>query len=170
MAVAPNGKRYFGITTDFNRRVSEHRRKNCSKKLFNAIRKYGEGVRFLPLLFSNDYVLLKALEMLLIFHWDSVKRGLNITRGGDGTLGYRHTSDSRKAMSKAKSGKAAHNREPLTVRIDATGEVISFPSVAAAKRQLKTTDLAIRRQLGPRKAAKRVGFSVLEYNGVKICA
>ena len=89
-----NGKYYFGKTIDFKRRMKEHRKsaKKGKTYLARSIRKHGWEnfnveilIREVP---SED---LSSLEKSYIEIYDSMnrKKGYNLTRGGEGTSGYR---------------------------------------------------------------------------------
>lgn len=100
--VAPNGKRYIGITS---RKLSErwkvHRaeaKRSVEGHLQNAIRKYGvQSMRCLPLVYADDYEYLKELERKAIQVFGTKSpNGYNMTDGGDGVLGVIITEEGRK--------------------------------------------------------------------------
>ena len=88
----PNGKRYFGITKDFEKRKVGHR-KDAERKghlpVHCAIRKYGfENLQFI-LRAIGDEEYIKQLEISAIAAWNTTNRrfGYNVTEGGEGTKG-----------------------------------------------------------------------------------
>jgi group I intron endonuclease len=92
MIKSPSGKVYIGRTTDFNRRMIEHKStavKSYSNKydyaLYKAIRKYGWDRFETRILFeTDDENMLKKVEEEFIIAYDSVKRGYNNMYGSDG--------------------------------------------------------------------------------------
>lgn len=81
----PNNKVYIGITTDFKRRMSQHKHssKKRNLKLYNAIRKYGwENIK--KEIISKGYTLeeINLLEIEYIVMYDSINNGYNLSPGG----------------------------------------------------------------------------------------
>jgi group I intron endonuclease len=103
-----NDKRYFGITCQQpeKRWMNGH---GYSRKLSigRAIDKYGwnnfEHIIIFKNLIESDA---KKLERIYIamYETQSEKYGYNLTCGGDGVCGFRHSDESRHKMSLAKSG------------------------------------------------------------------
>lgn len=107
-----NGKRYVGITCrGYLERFKEHVHEsmNGSKSiLHNAIRKYGPD--------NFDVILLEggisdkdscSREMYYISLYNTMYTsgiGYNMTQGGGGVVGYRHTEDTRRKISNSLSG------------------------------------------------------------------
>jgi group I intron endonuclease len=111
-----NGKKYIGWTSDFTQRMYEHRNNayNPQHQAYNfalsrAIRKYGWHN------FSADILQeveldseAKLLEIKFIGESNTHSRnghGYNMTYGGDGTYGLKHTKKQRKANSLRNLGK-----------------------------------------------------------------
>lgn len=108
-----SGKKYVGITSrdPYVRWANGH---GYSTKLpiGRAIEKYGWDNFEHKILYSNiDEHTAKSLEKQLIQEWHTQDDdcGYNITSGGDGVSGYRHTDESKHKMSLAKSGANHHN-------------------------------------------------------------
>jgi group I intron endonuclease len=105
-----NGKGYIGITTrSVDRRWYEHRfvENSCGKLLSKAIKKHGEQSFEITVLASaiGDVDNLKELEkQLIIQHNTAVPLGYNLTMGGDGVFGFKHSKESVERMSKTRRG------------------------------------------------------------------
>jgi len=118
-ATSPSGKVYIGKT------VSELKeRKRCHFKDANnknrrgydsafprAIRKYGIENLVWEILYENvSHSQLLKLEISVILEYDSFHNGYNSTKGGEGTIGYKHTDEAKAKMSKDRKG-AIHTKE-----------------------------------------------------------
>ena len=103
-----NGKQYVGKDTQLGRRVKDHLGgySGCPA-ICNAIKKYGADnfdVELIPYPGITNEALC-AVEMQKIKKLGSKKpNGYNLTDGGDGTSGWKHTDESRKKMSEALKG------------------------------------------------------------------
>lgn len=103
-----NGMFYFGKTPDMQKRFQQHIRAAKTKRpgdyfyLHRAINKYGAENFVIEKMaeFSTDQES-KAEETRLITLHNTIDRniGYNLTKGGDGASGYRHTEKAKKAMS-----------------------------------------------------------------------
>ena len=107
--IAPNGKRYYGITKQEPKKRWQNGKKYGNNDHFtNAINYYGWD--------NFDHIVIarglteeeaKWLEIELIREFDTTNRdkGYNITKGGEGTNGYKHTEETRKNIGKIHKGK-----------------------------------------------------------------
>ncbi|MBC8427374.1 MAG: GIY-YIG nuclease family protein [Proteobacteria bacterium] len=109
-----DSKRYIGITIDLNNRLNKHARsaKNPSKnsKFHLAINKYGISNFELEWVKDytdqvNDWKELGEIEEYYIKEYKTYAGfddclGYNMTLGKDGTLGYKHTDEAKKKISK----------------------------------------------------------------------
>ncbi len=100
-----NNKQYVGWAIDYRRRWNEHKSGNASKLVFAAIRKYGidnfkfEVIEILP---EEEA---KHLEVRLISALKTkAPNGYNLTEGGEGTIGWSPSKETRQRMSKSKTG------------------------------------------------------------------
>lgn len=110
-----NGKVYIGKTNNVEKRWSKHVRHSCDPKckhhfiLHQAIAKYGV-INFSHEIIEtvNDERLSLDREVYWIsFYKSNVSRygsqhGYNLTDGGDGASGYRHSEESKQKMRKPK--------------------------------------------------------------------
>ena len=107
-----NGKLYIGKSEDLAKRKREHfstlrNNTHCNKHLQRAFNKYGEdSFVFTILLEADESVDLSNLEIETIADFDStnIENGYNITRGGEGVGGYKHSYESRVKMSLSHGG------------------------------------------------------------------
>jgi group I intron endonuclease len=104
----PNGKVYIGITSkEPEKRWKKGFGYRKSTRISNAIKKYGwENVNS-EILFINlfhDDANKKERELIKLYDSRNINKGYNITEGGSGLLGYKHSKEIREKMSKALSG------------------------------------------------------------------
>lgn len=101
----PNDKIYIGITTKgLDHRIAEHKRHAYLKKykVQKAIVKYGfENCKFTVLYVAKNIQELKEKEKEFIEKFNSFINGYNMTLGGDGAFGHKH-SEKTKAIIKEK--------------------------------------------------------------------
>ena len=105
-----NNKSYVGITTrNIERRWYEHKcvPNSCGQLLAKAIKKYGESAFVIEHIASaiGGTDNLKELEKQLINQCGTmVPNGYNLTLGGDGVFGYKHTAEHNKRNGDLKRG------------------------------------------------------------------
>lgn len=105
-----NGKGYIGITTrSVGRRWYEHRfvENSCGKLLSKAIKKYGEQSFEITVLASavGNIENLKEIEkQLIVQHGTAVPLGYNLTMGGDGMFGFKHSKETVERVAAKKRG------------------------------------------------------------------
>jgi group I intron endonuclease len=107
-----NGMQYVGITNDLERRWRRHKGANEGQFLHRAIKKHGvEAFVFTHFADAFDVDSAKAIERMLIAeHNTMAPHGYNLTEGGDGTFGRKHTQES-KEKSRASNKKTWANSE-----------------------------------------------------------
>ena len=98
-----NGKIYIGFTSNYQKRVYRHSYNSKYRKqhLYYSIRKYGlSNFIFEELYQSLDYFHCKnIMEPYFIEQYNSLIAGYNSTKGGEGSLGYKHTELARLKLS-----------------------------------------------------------------------
>lgn len=106
-----NGKMYIGQTVkSLNKRISEH----ISDATFDrdtmyfhkAIRKYSEeNFAWEIVVECNSLEELNRIEIEMIKRYNTFKNGYNLTKGGEGKAGFKHTEESKKKIAKSLKGK-----------------------------------------------------------------
>lgn len=118
---------YCGITTKaLGRRWSQHKRSPYA--LGRAIRKYGEAAFSMELIAESwSFDDLKELERLLICQYGTFgPGGYNLTKGGDGILGFRVSDEAREKMSRAHKGRIWTEDEKAALRLAKSGKPHPF--------------------------------------------
>lgn len=97
-----NGKCYIGFDSNWPFRLNNHKKTPNKTKFHNAIRKHGwESFEWEILYQSMDgHHCLKEMESYFIREYNSFNNGYNMTLGGEGTIGYKHTTETKKKISK----------------------------------------------------------------------
>jgi len=108
-----NGKVYIGQTTyPLNVRIKEHiksiRRKKNKYYFHRALKKYGES-NFIwkTIARCNSKEELNKVEIVTIKKCKSFGRGYNLSRGGEGNAGFKHSAETKKKLSRIKGEKAS---------------------------------------------------------------
>jgi len=119
---SPTGRIYIGKTTRLNNRISYYRNNNKGgqKILDSSIEKYGWDQHSFEIIAEAPIEQLSELEIKYIkehntFHHDNLD-GMNLTRGGEGTLGKKHSEETINKMIAKRTG---------TKHSDATKELMS---------------------------------------------
>ena len=107
--ISPNGKRYFGITSQDKAKYRWNNGKGykSNEYFYRAINKYGwdnfEHVIIAKGLTEEEA---KWLEIELIREWDTTNpnKGYNLSTGGESASGYKMSKEGRKKISEARKG------------------------------------------------------------------
>jgi len=105
-----NGKSYIGQTIEtLNERKAKHISCACLKKdniyFHNTIKKHGkENFIWEVLTECNSLKELNKTEIEMIEKYNTFESGYNLTKGGEGRVGCKHTEESKKKMSEATKG------------------------------------------------------------------
>lgn len=102
-----NGKVYVGLSIDIHRRWKEHKSKIYRSKyknsyLYNSFDKHKINNFTFEIIEKCKQQKIIEREIYWIEYYDSYKNGYNITSGGQGTFGYKHTDEDKKIMSDIK--------------------------------------------------------------------
>lgn len=107
-----NGKAYIGFDSDWPSRIKEHKLKalrDDRQYFHNAINKHGfESFEWTVLMEDATY----EDEIRLIEEHGTYETGYNLTKGGEGKLGYKVSDETRKKMSES-----AKNRQMTPERL-----------------------------------------------------
>jgi len=100
---------YIGMTNNMKRRLYGHKNSKKTTHFSRSIQKYGfDNFEFEIILQTLDYEHCKEYEIKLISIYNTYRpNGYNLTLGGEGTVGYTHSKDT-----KLKLSKLALNRVP----------------------------------------------------------
>ncbi len=128
------GKSYIGFTNNIERRKRRHKYdafSNFGNTYFQrALRKYGWDSFEWELLFGSKdkKYLLKEAEPLFIKIFNTKESGYNLTEGGDGIVGYKHTIKSIEKIRKAntKSHRTPEFRKAASIRNKISHSTKSF--------------------------------------------
>jgi group I intron endonuclease len=92
--INPKNKIYIGQSTNINIRFNSYKklqRCNQQKKLYNSLKKYGPENHIFEILEECSLEQLNEREIYWIKFFDSFKKGLNLTEGGEGVKGYKRS-------------------------------------------------------------------------------
>lgn len=108
-----NGKKYIGKANNFKARLTHHLYDlNLDYPIYNAIRKYGIDkfrVVIVERAYSENEVLQKEMQYIANYKTNIHKYGnhfgYNLTDGGEGASGFKHSHETRAKLSQQKLGK-----------------------------------------------------------------
>lgn len=127
-----NNKQYIGITVTsikarWNRHVYDSKQindGNFKQALHDAIRKYGKDQFTLQKLYESDnHEHIKRMEthFINLYQTHGSQGGYNMTWGGDGWHGMKHTEESKKKMSKSHTGKVLTKEHKENIKLAQLG-------------------------------------------------
>ena len=103
-----NGKSYIGFDSNWPSRKYKHKSRSATgqQALYCSIRKYGwDNFEWIVIYQSKDAKhTLNEIEPFFIREYNSYKNGYNMTIGGDGSIGYKHSDEMKKYLSEQKTG------------------------------------------------------------------
>lgn len=105
---SPSGRSYIGKTVNAKKRWAEHSKSNLP--IGYAIRKYGDKMVYEVVDTCDSHEEANILERRYISYYDTLKQGYNLTEGGDGVCGYKHSEEFKRKLSEANRGKK-HSEE-----------------------------------------------------------
>lgn len=155
-----NNKVYIGFTTNWPYRITEHKYssgyENELKRVFyKAIQKYGwDNFVWDAIYQSSDYDhTLKVMEPYFITEYRSWVgfddcNGYNVTQGGEGANGWKHTEESKQRMSLSRKGSVPWNKGKKN-----TGPGNTNPRTEDQKKKLRDANLG--KKQTPETIAKR---------------
>ena len=132
-----NGKCYVGKTIEkLNTRISKHfssvkklENVNDDNNYFhNAIKLYGkDNFTWEVLKECNDYLMLNLMEtfMIIVHKTHYTEGGYNLTWGGDGSFGFKHTEKTKLKMSIARLGKKQTEEQKNNTSKALIGHIVS---------------------------------------------
>lgn len=113
MHISPSNKRYIGITsTSVERRWKNNGDGYKDQVFYRAIQKYGwDNIQHIIVAKGLTEEDAKWLEIELIREFDTTNKykGYNVSTGGDGSNGCKHTEEAKKKISESKLGGNSYN-------------------------------------------------------------
>jgi group I intron endonuclease len=108
-----NGMIYVGCTINsLDQRFYEHLyrcfKTDYKSKLYNSIKKYGQENFIISLIVECDVSIIYETEKKYVNEYDSYYNGLNSTKGGEGCLGYTHSTEIREKISESVKNGNSH--------------------------------------------------------------
>jgi group I intron endonuclease len=106
----PTGKIYIGKSVDFSSRLSAYRTLKCKDQqaIYNSLKKYGFDSHIITIIYQGPVDTLYEKEIKYIQAYNSFKmnnpNGLNLTKGGEGQLGYKQSLETIKKRVQAHIG------------------------------------------------------------------
>jgi group I intron endonuclease len=113
---SPSGKSYIGQTIEFEKRMKRHSRGKDETKLSRSIKKYGWEAHIVDILWEGlcTKEQLNSLEVEFIKLYDTLHNGLNLTEGGEGARGMKHSEETKAKISATRKGKPGISRSEET--------------------------------------------------------
>ena len=143
MLISPSGRVYVGKSVRFGKRLGQHRRRSRKNKtfLYNAVRKHGWG-KFTKLVLeifaydvSTEYMSKRERYYIKKYRSYNRKYGYNLTEGGEGAPGYKHTDKAKRNLQAMIREKGKMKK--VYAKNVKTGEEYLFESRAEAMRELR---------------------------------
>ena len=121
-AKSPSGKYYIGITIyPLKKRMRQHeirseKRKTNLPAFHSAIKKYGFDNFEWEIIEDNitSWEKLCELEIYYIIKYDSYNNGYNLTKGGEGSFGRKHSEETKEKIRKSINEYNRGEREPYS--------------------------------------------------------
>lgn len=127
-----NGKSYVGVTNNYKKRMREHSYASNDYLISRAIRKHGwENFTSSILLETecSEYAYMEAEKFFIMEHASNDPRsGYNMTIGGEGTLGYKFSDQTKEKMRHMKTGKKLSEDHKNKISESNIGRVFSDQS------------------------------------------
>lgn len=119
-----NGKVYIGQTIREHSRYCEHKNAKGDSTFHNAIKKYGfDNFEYEIIAYADTKEMLNYVERYYIRKYNAfAKNGYNMTKGGDGRLGFHQPQYVRDAVRKAHLGKVVSEETRRKMSISGKGK------------------------------------------------
>jgi len=140
---SPSGKMYIGIAKNVRTRWQDHAsaaRRGSECTLHKAIRKYGFDNFKKEILLTSTFSYVKEMEVKAIAAFNCFKpHGYNLTKGGDGTLGFKHSEESKRLRSEKLKGRAFAEERKLKISSALKGRTLPDDQKQKISATLKAT-------------------------------
>tara|TARA_B100001057_G_scaffold501222_1_gene622159 strand:+ start:5275 stop:6066 length:792 start_codon:yes stop_codon:yes gene_type:complete len=107
-----DGKKYIGKTIEYKKRMLQHKNSKMKTYISNAIRKYGwENFKREKIIDDVPEEDLSNLEISYIEVEKTIApAGYNLTKGGEGVSGYKHTEEAIRKLHNGQYGSVSFNK------------------------------------------------------------
>jgi predicted GIY-YIG superfamily endonuclease len=157
IATSPSGKRYVGKTVNFAQRMGKHytdaKKKNSRVIFHKALQKYGRKNISWEIYgqYANESDAFNAeIRLISILRTQDPRYGYNMTSGGEGCMGKRHSTFAKEKM--------ATNRKNSVRVISSDGRI--FRSIAQAAKDVGVSSGAIRSAFSENRTCRGLQFRV----------
>lgn len=148
----PAGKVYIGLTRDLKARIRKYKSGLCKQQrhLYFSLAKYGWDNHSIKILYQGSItdLGLNELEIHFIRIYNSYRGGLNLTEGGGGIRGYRHTEEMKE---KARQRKAS---EETRGKMSSSRQGV--PKAEEHKRKIKEAKQGVKRGPQPKEWTEKI--------------
>jgi group I intron endonuclease len=163
-----NNKVYVGKSVNVEKRFNEHKRKLISNThdnihLQRAWNTYGKENFSFTIIKCCEESLLNEKEIYYIKELNSnnMDFGYNLTDGGDGATGYRHTEETKKKIAELQIGKKMSNKTKINM------------SIAKKGKKPKNLDMIIKHNIETSKQIIQINIdekTIMIWNSIQECA
>ncbi len=147
---SPSGRIYIGKTSNLHNRLNAYRRHNCmfQKALLNSFNKYGFNNHKFDIIdeFCNNISYANGKEIFWIrtfmcnfSKWPKM-RGLNLTDGGEGMVGWKPSEDTINKMKEIHKNRSPEKKKQIADKINATRK-LRYPTQIKRKPTKEETRL-----------------------------
>jgi group I intron endonuclease len=116
-----NNKSYIGFDSNWPMRKYKHKERSekSNQALYCAIRKYGWNSFEWEIIYQSldGKHCLKYMEPFFILEYQTYTQGYNMTIGGDGSVGYKHSKESKELMRILRMGKSFNHKPETKIKI-----------------------------------------------------
>ena len=121
--ISPSGYVYIGKTINLKNRINKYKCLDCKKQILlcRSLEKHGFDNHSFEIIYEGDLINeeLNKLEIYYIGYYNSFngnnKEGMNLTLGGEGMLGKKHSEETKKKISenRKKVGKTEKHQQAI---------------------------------------------------------
>lgn len=153
----PNGRHYIGQSVDVKSRLAKYKRLLCEqqKALYNSLLKYGFENHSIEIIYEGPASTLNSKEKYYIKKFNSRIEGLNLTDGGEGTLGRVQTKEEKEKRAESLRGQKRSEKTKKLMSLAAKGKPkILSEEVLKAKR--KHAKMLAEKNKGTKKSPEQI--------------
>lgn len=139
-----NGKIYIGQTINtLKSRIKRHIRDNVRTVIHSAIIKYGiENFSYNTICYCTNKKQLNDKEKYYINKYKSLvnEHGYNLTHGGEGCMGYKHTEKTKKLLSKLHKGKTLTTKHKKQISLANKNRIMPSRTIEHTNKIIKARE------------------------------